>query len=184
MGTTIDLTQSLLGRAVKPSAKGNSFEATPAYRSWKYIFLAAILAGGVGGVSLVHLGSPLSLITRVYGIVSLSHHSVAGGTGISEAVAVRCRTHLPGINISGVSSENLLYECLRSVRFCCDCGVGLCATTLLVQKSLPCRSFDRAVFSTPGPEENSRRVLFKVRPLHSRMSHCSHQRECYSDCAF
>ncbi len=96
MGTTIDLTQSLLGRAVKPSAKGNSFEATSTYRSWKYIFLAAILAAGLGGVSLVHLGSPLSLITRFYGIVVYPLALLLGEQGFQRLLPSAVENIFPG----------------------------------------------------------------------------------------
>ncbi len=68
MGTTLDVMQSpLIGRK-KPSAKRASFEATAKYRSYKYLALVGIIAAGAAGVSLVFVGSPLSLITRFYGL--------------------------------------------------------------------------------------------------------------------
>lgn len=70
MGTTIDLGERVVTPKKKPASRDNSYEATTRYRNWKYIALAVILSAGVGGVSLVHLGSPLSLVTRFYGLVA------------------------------------------------------------------------------------------------------------------
>ncbi|MEW6532219.1 MAG: 4Fe-4S binding protein [Thermodesulfobacteriota bacterium] len=69
MGTTLDILQTPLNPGRKPTAENSAFEATSRYRRYKYLFLAVILASAVGGVSLVYLGSPLSLVTRLYALV-------------------------------------------------------------------------------------------------------------------
>lgn len=97
MGTSIDLAQSLVGRISKPSVKGSTFEATSAYRSWKYMFLAAVLAGSIGGVSLVHLGSPLSLITRVYGLVFYPITLLLGDLGLQRLLPKAAQQIVPGL---------------------------------------------------------------------------------------
>src|SRR5512139_3414350 len=61
MGTTLDVLQTPLRTGTKTSFKNNSYEATERHRSVKYLALIAILAAGLGGISIVHVGSPLSL---------------------------------------------------------------------------------------------------------------------------
>ncbi|MFC1833974.1 4Fe-4S binding protein [Thermodesulfobacteriota bacterium] len=68
MGTTIDALQIPLVGRIKQTARAGSYEATTKYRPLKYIFLGAIVSAAVGGVSLIFLGSPLSLITRLYAL--------------------------------------------------------------------------------------------------------------------
>ncbi len=69
MGTTLDVLQSPFRAGTKTSLKNNSYEATERHRTVKYLALIGILAAGLGGISLVHVGSPLSLVTRLYGLV-------------------------------------------------------------------------------------------------------------------
>jgi MauM/NapG family ferredoxin protein len=73
MGTTLDVLQSSLKLERKKSVKSNSYESTGQYRRWKYAILAVILSAALGGVSLVFVGSPLSLVTRLY---ALAFHPV------------------------------------------------------------------------------------------------------------
>ncbi|MGE0082829.1 MAG: 4Fe-4S binding protein [Desulfococcaceae bacterium] len=63
MGTTIDMADRLLLR--KAPAGLHSIR----HRKIKYLFLTLILASAFMGVSFVFLGSPLSLITRFYGMI-------------------------------------------------------------------------------------------------------------------
>lgn len=97
MGTTIDLAQTIIGRAAKPSAKRDSFEATSAFRAWKYVLLAAILAAAIGGVSIVHLGSPLSLITRLYAIVLYPIALLVGDAGVGRLAVLAPEQLVPGL---------------------------------------------------------------------------------------
>lgn len=69
MGTTLEILQAPVKSGRKPRASHASYEANTRYRGWKYLGLVAILSAAVGGVSLVYLGSPLSLITRLYGLI-------------------------------------------------------------------------------------------------------------------
>ena len=69
MGTTLDILEKLLGRRKRSTTKNNTYESTQQYRKWKYLVLLAIIAAALTGVSLVHWGSPLSLVTRFYGLV-------------------------------------------------------------------------------------------------------------------
>ncbi|MFH1114396.1 MAG: 4Fe-4S dicluster domain-containing protein [Pseudomonadota bacterium] len=82
MGTTLDILQAPFTRRRKPSAGKASYEANARFRGWKYVALAAILAAALGGVSLVHLGSPLSLVTRLYALVVWPIVLLAGDLGI------------------------------------------------------------------------------------------------------
>ncbi len=82
MGTTLDIGQSPITRKRRPSTKTNSYEATSRYRAWKYAALAVILAAALGGVSLLFLGSPLSLVTRFYGLVLYPMLLLLGDVGI------------------------------------------------------------------------------------------------------
>jgi len=66
MGTTLDALHRIAGPQRKPPVKSASYEATARFRPWKYIILAVMLVAAIAGVSLVHLGSPLSLVTRLY----------------------------------------------------------------------------------------------------------------------
>lgn len=68
MGSTLDVAQAAAASRKARSARLGSYESSKRYRHYKYVALAAILAAGLVGVSLVHLGSPLSLITRCYGL--------------------------------------------------------------------------------------------------------------------
>lgn len=69
MGTTVDLMDSCLRPNLKAAVRPGSYEATSRFRGWKYLFLISILVAAVAGTSLVHLGSPLSLVTRFFGLV-------------------------------------------------------------------------------------------------------------------
>ncbi len=68
MGTTLDAAQAPLLKGNKRTAHENAYEASSRGRWWKTAFAVVILAAAIGGVSLVHWGSPLSLVTRFYGL--------------------------------------------------------------------------------------------------------------------
>ncbi len=63
MGTTLDVSDRLFGTSYKKQKKLGRF------RPLKYLVLAYLLTGSLFGVSYVFLASPLSLITRFYGLV-------------------------------------------------------------------------------------------------------------------
>lgn len=68
MGTTIDLSDRFLG-----PRKNDEAQAGPRQGAWfrkiKYLILFFILGAALAGVSLVFTASPLSLITRFYGLI-------------------------------------------------------------------------------------------------------------------
>ena len=68
MGTTIDLGESVLLPRRKAPSKASTYEATSRYRPLKYLLLAMILGAAALSISLVYLASPISLITRLYGL--------------------------------------------------------------------------------------------------------------------
>lgn len=85
MGTTIDLLERpILGRR-RFTTKDSTYEADSARRTWKYLALAAIAAAAVVGVSLVHLGSPLSMLTRFYGLCLYPISLLLGEAGLASA---------------------------------------------------------------------------------------------------
>lgn len=69
MGTTLDVLQTSIAPRRRMLLNKTSYEDTSSYRNWKYWILAVVLASGLAGVSLVFLVSPLSLVTRFYGLV-------------------------------------------------------------------------------------------------------------------
>ncbi len=87
MGTTLDLLQIPIGPRRKPSAKNNTYEATERFRSWKYLTLAIVLTAALGGVSLLFIGSPLSLATRFYGLVVHPLLLLLGDAGLDLAAS-------------------------------------------------------------------------------------------------
>lgn len=88
MGTSLDLMQSPVLGGRRRSGKANSYEATCSYRGWKYLFLILILSAGLVGISLVFLGSPLSLATRFWGLVIHPVVLLIGDVGIQLAAVV------------------------------------------------------------------------------------------------
>ena len=70
MGTTLEILQACLFSGRKVSLRNASYESNARYRGWKYLVLIAITAAASAGISLVYFGSPLSLITRLYGLIA------------------------------------------------------------------------------------------------------------------
>ncbi len=68
VGTTVDVLGRIVKAPERAGRKNTSVEAMARYRPWKYLLLVLILAAAAGGVSLVHLGSPLSWATRLYAL--------------------------------------------------------------------------------------------------------------------
>lgn len=86
MGTTLDLGEIPLRS--RRRASESSYEATSDYRSWKYVFLAIILAGSASGVLLVHLGSPISLVTRFFALVVQPLGALLADAGLAATAPV------------------------------------------------------------------------------------------------
>lgn len=83
MGTTLDLLEGSLGPKLKMSVKNSAYEATAKYRKWKYLGLTVIFGAALAGVSLVHVGSPLSLITRLYALCLYPVAGLLGESGLA-----------------------------------------------------------------------------------------------------
>ncbi|HOO45187.1 MAG TPA: 4Fe-4S binding protein [Deltaproteobacteria bacterium] len=82
MGTTIDLADRLLCPEKEFSTK--SLPALPAWvRIVKYLVLFFILGSALMGISLVFLASPLSLITRLYGLIIVPVGSLLASMGLN-----------------------------------------------------------------------------------------------------
>ncbi|MGB6064943.1 MAG: 4Fe-4S binding protein [Desulfomonilaceae bacterium] len=104
MGTTLDLLQVCLGPSRKPSVKKNTYEATARYRAWKYLILVFVLGAALAGVSLLFIGSPLSLVTRFYGLVVHPLVLLLADSGLDLASSAPFRWAFPGlayVQISG-----------------------------------------------------------------------------------
>lgn len=97
MGTTLDILRVPIGPKRKPSVKRNSYEATMRFRSWKYLGLAGILAAALGGISLVYFGSPLSLVTRFYGLVLYPLLLLSGDSAFQWVRPLLSDSWLPGV---------------------------------------------------------------------------------------
>jgi MauM/NapG family ferredoxin protein len=69
LGTTIDLSDRLLGKARKRWKQRITGQPGTGARAWKYLLLAFAAGAVLAGSSLFLLVSPLSLATRFYGLV-------------------------------------------------------------------------------------------------------------------
>ncbi|MEZ4528200.1 MAG: 4Fe-4S binding protein [Desulfobacterales bacterium] len=71
MGTTIDMADRILisSESGKRKTPENENQSSSRHRNLKYLFLLVLLASAFMGASFVFLGSPLSLITRFYGLI-------------------------------------------------------------------------------------------------------------------
>ncbi len=69
MGATLDFTETICRRIGQSQSKAQVQTIKWASPRTKYIILMVMLGAALGGVSLVHWGSPLSLTTRLYGLV-------------------------------------------------------------------------------------------------------------------
>ena len=83
MGTTLDIIQAPLLKGKKQPKRTSSFEATAGFRNYKYLILIFTLAAGLVGVSLVFIGSPLSLVTRFYSLCAYPVLLLLGDTALS-----------------------------------------------------------------------------------------------------
>lgn len=75
LGTTLDLTNKVT--KTKPSAFGR--------REWKYLFLVALLTAAALGMNFAHLGAPLSLAPRLYGLLVFPFATLLGMESLAEA---------------------------------------------------------------------------------------------------
>jgi len=95
MGTTIDITDRLVCSGERGKIR-TSPEWLPLLRIVKYLVLFFILGSALMGISLVFLASPLSLITRLYGLVIFPVFELLGDIGLN---IIRGAGDLLGITI-------------------------------------------------------------------------------------
>ncbi len=69
MGSTIDFLSRIAFGKRKLPADQNNYENDRRFKAVKYVFLAVIIGAAMAGVSIVSFGSPLSLATRIYGLL-------------------------------------------------------------------------------------------------------------------
>jgi MauM/NapG family ferredoxin protein len=103
MGTTIDITDRLV-RSGKKRKTGASPVWLPSLRIVKYMVLFFVLGSALAGISLVFLASPISLITRLYGLVIFPVAALLVDIGLST---IRGAADLLGITIFPYTSINV-----------------------------------------------------------------------------
>ncbi|MDR2668738.1 MAG: 4Fe-4S binding protein, partial [Desulfovibrio sp.] len=85
MGATLDLGR-FIGRCITGRrAAGKNTDRTPASappHAVKYLLLAGMAAAALAGVNLVYWGSPLSLVTRFWGLLMHPFGLLAAGLGL------------------------------------------------------------------------------------------------------
>jgi MauM/NapG family ferredoxin protein len=96
MGSTLDALEVLVQRK-KVKAKGGSYESNARFRSWKYLGLLGILGAAVSGVSLVFIGSPISLVTRLYGLVLDPVLLLLGDAGLMFVAPLASKAGFPNL---------------------------------------------------------------------------------------
>lgn len=103
MGTTIDMVDSARKHAGKKKADHHPQDRVS--KGWKYSFLVLILVAGLFGISLVHLGSPLSLITRGYGMIAEPLAVLLGDLGLKAIRPASEYLHLDGLRFFSFSTR-------------------------------------------------------------------------------
>lgn len=68
MGTSLELVGNLIYNKRRKAGVNQETDNIEKYRFMKFALLALIIAAATAGISLVYLGSPLSIITRIYGL--------------------------------------------------------------------------------------------------------------------
>jgi len=170
MGTTLDLLERPLVRRRRLSTEESAYEADGARRSWKYLVLGAIAAAALVGISLVHLGSPLSLVTRFYGLFLYPIALVLGessltataplftAVGLHELAFMQIQEKVFATNafVAAAFVGIVLLGHLRSRFWCrnlCPAGalMGLCSRNSLLKRRVDdsCSRCRRCVRSCP-----------------------------------
>jgi MauM/NapG family ferredoxin protein len=134
MGTSLDILETVAFHRKNPGRNDNSAEKAGQFKAWKYLFLAAIAAAAVGGVSIAFLGSPLSLTTRFYGLVLYPLCLLAGDSALQLVIS------LPGGSaISAADLWNLPTKVFATNFFVATLFLGIAALAL-VQPRFWCRN--------------------------------------------
>ncbi len=171
MGTTIDMAdRMLLSRKVRDknsseSAKNN----TGGQRYFKYMFLLLILASAFMGVSFVFLGSPLSLITRFYGMIIYPLLCLFTDTGLNAVRPLANNLDMTSLAYAQTGSPRFALQCITVLIFA---GIFACA---FVSPRFWCRNLCPA---------GALFALFSFRPLIRRQvsDECIHCGKCRKEC--
>lgn len=99
MGTTVDLADWVGRRSRKGKAKG--FESAT-LRNWKYMILLGLAGGAILGLGFHFLFSPLSMITRFYGLVLYPILSLFGSSVLSALRPLFSFIGLEGLSFAEV----------------------------------------------------------------------------------
>lgn len=105
MGTSLDILEGVALPRKRSRARESSYEATSRFRSWKFWFLAVVFGAAVGGFSLLFLGSPLSIVTRFYGLVLYPLLLLAGDTTLRLVGDLPGIASLPGIDLLSLPTK-------------------------------------------------------------------------------
>ncbi len=91
MGITLDVGDRFLSESRERRGTRRKKDSLDRFRSAKYLFLAALITSALAGVSLLFLGSPLSLVTRFFVLVAVPLVSLASDflIGVSAPVAAQ-----------------------------------------------------------------------------------------------
>lgn len=170
MGTTLDLLEPPLAGKQRRSTKKSAYEADSARRSWKYLILAAIAAAALAGVSLVHIGSPLSLVTRFYGLCLYPIALLIGESGLAAASPVLSKVGFHDLALAQIQEKVFATNTLVAALFIgivmlarvrprfwcrnlCPAGalMGLCSRNSVVRRQVSesCTRCGRCVRSCP-----------------------------------
>ncbi len=171
MGTTLDILQSALKPTHKRSVKNNSYEAAGRYRGWKYAILTVILAAAVGGVSLVFLGSPLSLVTRLYTLVFHPVFLLVADSGLAWVAPLIDRVASTELSYVTIGNRVFQSNVFVAAFFAGITALGVRESKILVQESLPRGRPSEPIFSIPARETTGERFLHALRSLYQGVSH-------------
>ncbi|MBN2298390.1 MAG: 4Fe-4S binding protein, partial [Deltaproteobacteria bacterium] len=195
MGTTIDITDRLV-RSEQKNGTGTSPVWTARLGIVKYLVLCFILGAALMGISLVFLASPLSLITRLYGLVIFPVASLISDTGLN---ILRGAADLAGITIFPYTSIDvsrydlqwlvigifiIIFSCaVFSPRFWCRyiCPAGallaLCSKKPLLRRTVDEKCIRCGVCRSLCPME-----AIEEDPLKTGYSQCIACRRCVNVC--
>ncbi len=122
MGTTIDLTDRLI--LSKGKGKRRPRALPRSLKTIKYQILLFILGAALVGVSFVFLASPISLITRFYGLIIYPFASFLGDVGLSMIRPVARYLDIPALAYAVVATPRFALQWFTVFLFI---GIFACA---------------------------------------------------------
>ncbi len=139
MGATLDCIEAAMGYPKTRTWRDRGGPARSVSHRTKYVFLLVMMGAALGGVSLVFLGSPLSLTTRLYALVIHPILVLAGEQALALSAPLSRFFSRARLLVS--ANKDLCDKCVCGVTLPERCGLGNLATSFLVQKSMPGRGF-------------------------------------------